>query len=162
MENGDRMFCHQCGGVWLRRSEDDLQCQHCNSDFTEIVRFCIKEHAGGIQANYDSTRSKSLQTPKNHPAMLPHHQPHHVEKEHSLRLTPLRIITHGRTTTKTTTTLMASGRVPGLPTAPTDRQMADSPFRARHLTEAEALVAVVALVVPRAQLDMGRMNSVTP
>lgn len=37
MENGDRMFCHQCGGVWLRRSEDDLQCQHCNSDFTEII-----------------------------------------------------------------------------------------------------------------------------
>lgn len=156
------MFCHHCGGVWLRRSEDDLQCQHCNSDFTEIVRFCIKQNAGGIQANYDSTRSKSLQTPKNHPAMLPHHQPHHAEKEHSLQLTPLQITTRGGTTTKTTTILMASVRVRGSPTAPTDRQMAGSAFRAQHSTEAEALVAVVALVVPRAQLDMGRMNSVTP
>lgn len=156
------MFCHHCGGVWLRRSEDDLQCQHCNSDFTEIVRFCINEYAGGIQANYDSTRSKSLRTPKNHPAMLPHHQPHHIEKEHSLRLIPLPTIIPGRTMTKTTTILVASVRVPGSPTAPTDRQMVGSAFRARHLTEAVALVAVVALVVPRAQLDMGRMNSVTP
>lgn len=64
--------------------------------------------------------------------------------------------------TKTNTILMASVRVPGLPTAPTDLQMAGSAFRARHSTEVEALVAVVALVVPRAHLDMGQMNSVTP
>lgn len=36
--NGDRMFCHACGGVWLRRPEGDLSCQRCGSEFTEIVR----------------------------------------------------------------------------------------------------------------------------
>lgn len=36
-DNGDRMFCHACGGVWLR-DESGLTCPHCESDFTEIVR----------------------------------------------------------------------------------------------------------------------------
>lgn len=35
--SGDRMFCHACGGVWLRRSEDSLVCPRCDSEFTEIV-----------------------------------------------------------------------------------------------------------------------------
>ncbi|RAK95059.1 putative RING finger domain protein [Aspergillus ibericus CBS 121593] len=33
---GDRMFCHACGGVWLRNA-DDMVCPHCESDFTEII-----------------------------------------------------------------------------------------------------------------------------
>lgn len=36
-DNGDRMFCHACGGVWLRDGHG-LTCPHCESDFTEIVR----------------------------------------------------------------------------------------------------------------------------
>ncbi|PLB40165.1 putative RING finger domain protein [Aspergillus candidus] len=32
----DRVFCHACGGVWLR-DEHGLECPHCQSDFTEIV-----------------------------------------------------------------------------------------------------------------------------
>ncbi|KAJ9203673.1 hypothetical protein DTO164E3_306 [Paecilomyces variotii] len=35
-DRGDRMFCHQCGGVWLR-NEFGLQCPHCESEFTEII-----------------------------------------------------------------------------------------------------------------------------
>ncbi|KAJ9488540.1 hypothetical protein VN97_g4747 [Penicillium thymicola] len=35
MDNGDRMLCHACGGVWIK--DDDLTCPHCESDFTEIV-----------------------------------------------------------------------------------------------------------------------------
>lgn len=62
----------------------------------------------------------------------------------------------------TTTIRMASVRVPGSPTVHTDRQMAGSPSRARHSTEAEVLVAVVASVVLHAQLDMGWMNLVIP
>ncbi|KAF7585241.1 hypothetical protein BBP40_011600 [Aspergillus hancockii] len=33
---GDRMYCHECGGVWLRR-EHGLECPHCHSEFTEII-----------------------------------------------------------------------------------------------------------------------------
>ncbi|KAE8352529.1 hypothetical protein BDV28DRAFT_124255 [Aspergillus coremiiformis] len=33
---GDRMFCHACGGVWLRR-EHGLNCPRCGSEFTEII-----------------------------------------------------------------------------------------------------------------------------
>ncbi|PYH87375.1 hypothetical protein BO71DRAFT_188920 [Aspergillus ellipticus CBS 707.79] len=33
---GDRMFCHACGGVWLRAVQG-LICPHCESDFTEII-----------------------------------------------------------------------------------------------------------------------------
>ncbi|KOC18260.1 RING finger domain protein [Aspergillus flavus AF70] len=33
---GDRMFCHACGGVWLRR-DHGLECPHCHSEFTEII-----------------------------------------------------------------------------------------------------------------------------
>lgn len=36
MDEGDRVFCHACGGVW-RRNEHGLICPHCGSDFTEIV-----------------------------------------------------------------------------------------------------------------------------
>lgn len=36
-DGGDRMFCHACGGVWLR-DEHGLSCPHCESEFTEIVR----------------------------------------------------------------------------------------------------------------------------
>ncbi|RJE17698.1 RING finger domain protein [Aspergillus sclerotialis] len=35
-DNGDRMFCHACGGVWLRDGQG-LTCPHCESDFTEII-----------------------------------------------------------------------------------------------------------------------------
>ncbi|OQE46657.1 hypothetical protein PENCOP_c001G04221 [Penicillium coprophilum] len=35
MENGDRMFCHACGGVWLK--DGGLTCPHCESEFTEII-----------------------------------------------------------------------------------------------------------------------------
>ncbi|KAE8148382.1 hypothetical protein BDV25DRAFT_141854 [Aspergillus avenaceus] len=34
---GDRMFCHACGGVWLRSDEHELKCPHCQSEFTEII-----------------------------------------------------------------------------------------------------------------------------
>ncbi|KAJ5773358.1 hypothetical protein N7457_008254 [Penicillium paradoxum] len=30
----DRMFCHACGGVWLK--DGNLACPHCASEFTEI------------------------------------------------------------------------------------------------------------------------------
>ncbi|CAK96392.1 uncharacterized protein An02g02180 [Aspergillus niger] len=33
---GDRMFCHACGGVWLREAHGMI-CPHCESDFTEII-----------------------------------------------------------------------------------------------------------------------------
>ncbi|KAJ5168486.1 uncharacterized protein N7482_004080 [Penicillium canariense] len=39
-DDGDRVICHACGGVWLLDSRDDsssLECPHCESDFTEIV-----------------------------------------------------------------------------------------------------------------------------
>jgi uncharacterized Zn finger protein (UPF0148 family) len=36
MDNGDRMLCHACGGVWIR--DGDLTCPHCQSEFTEIVQ----------------------------------------------------------------------------------------------------------------------------
>ena len=36
-DGGDRMFCHQCGSIWLRRAESGLVCPYCESDFTEIV-----------------------------------------------------------------------------------------------------------------------------
>ncbi|KAJ5190581.1 uncharacterized protein N7498_009566 [Penicillium cinerascens] len=35
-DNGDRVFCHACGGVWSR-ADSDLTCPHCESDFTEII-----------------------------------------------------------------------------------------------------------------------------
>ncbi|BDD60886.1 hypothetical protein MAP00_005976 [Monascus purpureus] len=35
-DNSDRMFCHACGGVWLR-NDHGLTCPHCQSDFTEII-----------------------------------------------------------------------------------------------------------------------------
>ncbi|KAJ5550529.1 hypothetical protein N7535_001528 [Penicillium sp. DV-2018c] len=31
----DRMFCHACGGVWLK--DGGLTCPHCESEFTEII-----------------------------------------------------------------------------------------------------------------------------
>jgi hypothetical protein len=34
--DGDRMFCHACGGVWPK--DHGLTCVHCQSEFTEIVR----------------------------------------------------------------------------------------------------------------------------
>ncbi|KAF7125648.1 hypothetical protein CNMCM5793_001887 [Aspergillus hiratsukae] len=34
---GDRMFCHACGGVWLKNAANGLNCPHCQSDFTEII-----------------------------------------------------------------------------------------------------------------------------
>ncbi|KAI9044098.1 putative RING finger domain protein [Aspergillus affinis] len=36
MDAGDRMFCHSCGGVWLR-NERGLTCPTCHSEFTEII-----------------------------------------------------------------------------------------------------------------------------
>ncbi|PLB55764.1 hypothetical protein P170DRAFT_433256 [Aspergillus steynii IBT 23096] len=36
MDAGDRMFCHACGGVWLR-NESGLTCPTCQSEFTEII-----------------------------------------------------------------------------------------------------------------------------
>ncbi|KAJ5613190.1 hypothetical protein N7510_006384 [Penicillium lagena] len=41
-ESGDRMFCHACGGVWLR-DESGLTCPHCESDFTEIIEIPPEE-----------------------------------------------------------------------------------------------------------------------
>ncbi|KKK17953.1 hypothetical protein AOCH_004439 [Aspergillus ochraceoroseus] len=35
-DTGDRMLCHACGYVWPR-SEHELECPRCSSDFTEIV-----------------------------------------------------------------------------------------------------------------------------
>ncbi|KAJ5991411.1 hypothetical protein N7499_003827 [Penicillium canescens] len=35
--DSDRMFCHACGGVWLKDEAHGLTCPHCESDFTEIV-----------------------------------------------------------------------------------------------------------------------------
>lgn len=42
-DDGDRGFCHACGGVWLLETRQDghdnsLTCPHCESEFTEIVR----------------------------------------------------------------------------------------------------------------------------
>lgn len=39
-DTGDRMFCHACGGVWSR-DDSGLTCPHCESDFTEIVRYSL-------------------------------------------------------------------------------------------------------------------------
>jgi hypothetical protein len=41
-DQGDRVFCHACGGVWLLDTGEDghdnsQTCPHCESDFTEIV-----------------------------------------------------------------------------------------------------------------------------
>jgi Zn finger protein HypA/HybF involved in hydrogenase expression len=41
-DDGDRVICHACGGVWLLETGEDgrdnsLKCPHCESDFTEIV-----------------------------------------------------------------------------------------------------------------------------
>ncbi|KAJ5129733.1 uncharacterized protein N7515_005772 [Penicillium bovifimosum] len=33
--DSDRMFCHACGGVWLK--DGGLTCPHCESEFTEII-----------------------------------------------------------------------------------------------------------------------------
>ncbi|CEO60375.1 hypothetical protein PMG11_05004 [Penicillium brasilianum] len=41
-DDGDRVICHACGGVWLLETGEDghdnsLKCPHCESDFTEII-----------------------------------------------------------------------------------------------------------------------------
>ncbi|KAJ5380498.1 uncharacterized protein N7496_002926 [Penicillium cataractarum] len=41
-DNGDRVMCHACGGVWLLETGEDghdtnLRCPHCESDATEII-----------------------------------------------------------------------------------------------------------------------------
>ncbi|KAL3449755.1 hypothetical protein BJX65DRAFT_271819 [Aspergillus insuetus] len=33
----DRMTCHACGQVWLRRTSHGQECPYCGSDFTEII-----------------------------------------------------------------------------------------------------------------------------
>ena len=39
-DHDDRVLCHACGAVWLKLA-DGLTCPHCQSDFTEIVRYSV-------------------------------------------------------------------------------------------------------------------------
>lgn len=48
---GDRVFCHACGGVWLKEADGDLSCPHCSSDFTEIVRFKFDHIGSELEAD---------------------------------------------------------------------------------------------------------------
>lgn len=56
---GDRMFCHACGGVWLKNAANGLDCPHCQSDFTEIVRTSAACSLSRISANVLDIRLKS-------------------------------------------------------------------------------------------------------
>lgn len=41
MDSGDRMYCHACGGIWLKDDDVNLACPHCQSEFTEIVHYAL-------------------------------------------------------------------------------------------------------------------------
>jgi hypothetical protein len=72
---GDRMFCHACGGVWLKNAANGLDCPHCQSDFTEIVRTPVTCSASFGSLLIVDIRLKSRlirKTPPLDPRMTPH------------------------------------------------------------------------------------------
>lgn len=54
------MFCHACGGVWLR-NDHGLTCPHCQSDFTEIVSDRMKY--GVLELTSDKKMGLQIEIP---------------------------------------------------------------------------------------------------
>lgn len=82
----DRVFCHACGGVWLK-DDDGLTCPHCESDFTEIVRYSILSQQSSTDYNH-RLRSRLMML------LLPHHRSSLTPQYP--RLIHGQTITHGR------------------------------------------------------------------
>ncbi|KAJ5383945.1 hypothetical protein N7517_001856 [Penicillium concentricum] len=61
MDSGDRMFCHACGGVWLK--DGGLTCPHCESEFTEIIEIPPEEPSEGSPSH----RADSSSPPRVNP-----------------------------------------------------------------------------------------------
>ncbi|KAK2758242.1 hypothetical protein FQN54_004087 [Arachnomyces sp. PD_36] len=69
--NGDRVFCHACGCVWLR-SEHGLTCPDCDSDFSEI----IEEPAGTRNSLFDEPDTHEYgQRPDSAGSLFGNHHP---------------------------------------------------------------------------------------
>lgn len=72
----DRVLCHACGAVWLKLA-DGLTCPHCQSDFTEIVRYSVMSPGSSTNSNVYRSRYLLMMLHQNHISSVIPHQPIH-------------------------------------------------------------------------------------